>query len=178
MTWLLNFIPGAAVMRNLCIGLLVLSLAVSGAGLYGHRKGMMQERATQEAKATRLALEREQLAYTESESYRLRERAATKAQGEALEQAFAQSTVARADAVRAGDALARLLQRVAAASAGRGATPIAQQAAASGSAAGAATDLHPDVLGRVGEAAQQIAAFADQSRIAGRLCELHDEAGP
>jgi len=70
MSFLLNLIPGAAGLRNVCIGLLVLSLAVCGSGLYGHHKGVMQERAKQEAKATKIALERETEARVASENFR------------------------------------------------------------------------------------------------------------
>lgn len=89
-----------------------------------------------------------------------------KADAEAQEQLAA----ARTDAERAGSALERLQQRLAAAEqrsrdAGNAIT------ARLGQAAEDAARVRADVLGRVGEAAQLYAGVADERGIAGSACE-------
>jgi hypothetical protein len=90
------------------------------------------------------------------------------AQGEAAREADTQAARDRADAAAASAAVRRLREAARAASDGCS----ARAPSAAGSApAGAAGDLHADVLGRLGEAAQRIAEHADASRTAGQLCE-------
>lgn len=95
-----------------------------------------------------------------------RQAATEKADAEAQEQLAA----ARIDAHRAGGALERLQQRLAAAEqrsrdAGNAITAQLSQAAES------AARVRADVLGRVGEAAQLYAGVADERGIAGSACE-------
>lgn len=93
-------------------------------------------------------------------------------QAEAVNAAQAETDAARADADRVRVALDRLRQRAAAATAAGGGRPAASAATAGASApAAAAGDLQADVLGRVGEAAGQLAAYADRAATAGRACE-------
>ena len=94
-----------------------------------------------------------------------------KADAEAQEQLAA----ARTDAERAGSALERLQQRLAAAEqrsrdAGNAITAQLSQAAED------AARVRADVFGRVGEAAQLYAAVADDRGIAGTACEKSYEA--
>ncbi len=70
---------------------------------------------------------------------------------------------------RAFSSLDRLRQR-AAADAQRRAVSCSAIASAPGPAASASDDLQPDVLGRLGEAARQLADYADHARIAGQTC--------
>jgi predicted nucleic acid-binding Zn-ribbon protein len=95
-----------------------------------------------------------------------RQAATEKADAEAQEQLAA----ARTDAERAGSALERLQQRLAAAEqrsrdAGNAITAQLSQAAES------AARVRADLLGRVGEAAQLYAGVADERGIAGAACE-------
>lgn len=95
-----------------------------------------------------------------------RQAATEKADAEAREQL----AVARSDAERAGSALERLQQRLAAAEkrsrdAGNAITARLSQAAED------AARVRADVLGRVGEAAQLYAGVADERGIAGSACE-------
>jgi len=95
-----------------------------------------------------------------------REAATEKADAEAQEQLAA----ARTDAERAGSALERLQQRLAAAEqrsrdAGNAITAQLSQAAES------AARVRADLLGRVGEAAELYAGVADERGIAGSACE-------
>lgn len=100
-----------------------------------------------------------------------RQAATEKADAEAQEQLAA----ARTDAERAGSALERLQQRLAAAEqrsrdAGNAITAQLSQAAED------AARVRADVFGRVGEAAQLYAAVADDRGIAGTACEKSYEA--
>lgn len=95
-----------------------------------------------------------------------RQAATEKADAEAQEQL----AVARSDAARAGTALERLQQRLAAAEqrsrdAGNAITAQLSQAAED------AARVRADVFGRVGEAAQLYAGVADERGIAGSACE-------
>ncbi|MDH2244914.1 DUF2514 domain-containing protein [Pseudomonas sp. GD03855] len=95
-----------------------------------------------------------------------RQAATEKADAEAQEQLAA----ARTDAERAGSALERLQQRLAAAEqrsrdAGNAITAQLSQAAED------AARVRADVFGRVGEAAQLYAGAADERGIAGSACE-------
>ncbi|UVO19608.1 DUF2514 domain-containing protein [Stutzerimonas stutzeri] len=96
-----------------------------------------------------------------------RRQAATEA---ADAEAQEQLAVARGDAVRAGSALERLQQRLAAAEqrsrdAGNAITAQLIQAAES------AARVRADVFGRVGEAARLYAGVADERGVAGSACE-------
>lgn len=100
-----------------------------------------------------------------------RQAATEKADAEAQEQLAA----ARTDAERAGSALERLQQRLAAAEqrsrdAGNAITAQLSQAAED------AARVRADVLGRVGEAAQLYAGVADDRGIAGTACEKSYDA--
>lgn len=95
-----------------------------------------------------------------------RQAATEKADAEAQEQLAA----ARGDAERAGTALERLQQRLAAAeqrsrNAGNAITAQLSQAAED------AARVRADVFGRVGEAAQLYAGVADERGVAGSACE-------
>lgn len=95
-----------------------------------------------------------------------RQAATEKADAEAQEQLEA----ARSDAERAGTALERLQQRLAASEqrsrdAGNAITAQLSQAAED------AARVRADVLGRVGEAAQLYARVADERGVAGSACE-------
>lgn len=95
-----------------------------------------------------------------------RQAATEKADAEAQEQL----TAARTDADRAGSALERLRQRLAAAeqrSRDAGNAITAQL----GQATEDAARVRADVLGRVGEAAELYAGVADERGIAGSACE-------
>ena len=94
---------------------------------------------------------------------------------EADAQAQEQLASARTDAERAGSALERLQQRLAAAEqrsryAGNAITAQLSQAAED------AARVRADVLGRVGEAAQLYAGVADDRGIAGTACEKSYDA--
>ena len=95
-----------------------------------------------------------------------RQAATEKADAEAQEQL----TAARTDADRAGSALERLQQRLAAAEQRSRDAGNAITAQLSQAAEGAAR-VRADVLGRVGEAAQLYAGVADERGIAGSSCE-------
>ncbi len=87
-----------------------------------------------------------------------------------MQKAHEQLAAARTDAERAGSALERLQQRLAAAEqrsrhAGNAITAQLSQAAED------AARVRADVLGRVGEAAQLYAGVADERGIAGSACE-------
>ena len=100
-----------------------------------------------------------------------RQAATEKADAEAQEQLAA----ARIDADRAGSALERLQQRLAAAeqrSRDAGNAITAQL----GQAAEDAARVRADVFGRIGEAAQLYAAVADDRGIAGATCEKSYDA--
>lgn len=109
---------------------------------------------------------------------RLREQAMHDALVETTRRLTAQQEVAhasedlarqqRADADLARAALDRLRRRAAGAGTCAGAGHPA--AAAVGPAASAGGDLHADVLGRLGEAARQLAAVADERGRAGSEC--------
>lgn len=75
-------------------------------------------------------------------------------------------------ATAAGGALSALdrLRQRAAADAERRAVSCSASAAAPGPAASAADDLQPGLLDRLGEAARQLADYADHARIAGQTC--------
>lgn len=111
-----------------------------------------------------------QAAHRAEAEYRAREAQIEKDHTEALYAANLEAAAARSDAARVRAALERL--RIAAADAARrgGAAPSAAPAA-SGPPAGPAADLPADVLVRLGEAAGELAAAADDARIAGTACQ-------
>lgn len=89
---------------------------------------------------------------------------------EIVHEARTEVATARADADRVRAALERLRRAQAAAASGGDAA--AHPAAAAGSeAAGATANLPADLLIRLGQAAGELAQFADESRIAGLACE-------
>ena len=91
---------------------------------------------------------------------------------EAISRAQIELTAVRADAARVRSALERLRQQAAALAASRGDSGTASAPAAAGSApADSAAHLLADMLGRAGEAAVQLAAYADEARTAGAACE-------
>lgn len=101
-------------------------------------------------------------------SYRAKE-AATAAEHQRITDAAHQQTLAaRADADRVRAALDRLRN---AAAAHRGDTCPHPAAPASSSPAPAASHLPADLLGRLGDAAGELAAAADASRTAGNACQ-------
>ncbi|WP_052724781.1 DUF2514 family protein [Pseudomonas sp. 10B238] len=100
-----------------------------------------------------------------------RQAATEKADADAQEQLVA----ARTDAERAGSALERLQQRLAAAEQRSRDAGNAITAQLSASAEDAAR-VRADVFGRIGEAAQLYAAVADDRGIAGATCEKSYEA--
>jgi hypothetical protein len=114
-----------------------------------------------------------------SEAERSLDAARAVAQQKGLEHEALKTAEARADADAARTALDRLRQRAASADAARdcrapGSDPAI---AASGASAGAAGGMPADdVLRRLGEAARQLAAYADATRNAGQLCESDYDA--
>lgn len=108
-------------------------------------------------------------------SYRAKE-AATAAEHQRITQdANAQTAQARADAARFRAALDRM--RRAAATAPSGGASASDSGLATGSpTARAASDMPPELLWRALEAAGDIAAHADLSRIAGQACERSYQA--
>lgn len=88
-------------------------------------------------------------------------------QQEAVTNAHAQTEVADTGRIAVSAALAGLLERNRAAGRARAAAP----AAAGSAPACPAAPVHPDVLGGAGEAAGQLAAYADRARIAGEACQ-------
>lgn len=96
-------------------------------------------------------------------------------QTEALNAAHSETQAARADADRVRVALDRLRRQLAAAP--RGGEPAADPAAAGASApAGAPGDLPVDLLWRLGQAAGELAAAADDARTAGLACQRSYDA--
>lgn len=109
-------------------------------------------------------------------SYRSKE-AATAAEHQRIAHAAQTETAqARADADRFRAALDRLRKQAAAAPPGGGAAPADSSAAPGSQAARAPGDLQADLLFRALEAAGDIAAYADHSRIAGSSCQRRYEA--
>lgn len=108
-------------------------------------------------------------------SYRAKE-AATAAEHQRIAHAAqTENAQARADADRFRAALDRLRKQSAAAPGG-GAAPADSGSTAGSETARAPGDLPPELLFRALEAAGDIAAFADHSRIAGSSCERSYQA--
>lgn len=152
---------GAAVVALLGVGLVVQTLRLAAA-----------QSATDavQAKFYRYRLDAEAAARLASDNYRREEQRRITAQKENDARALSELAAARADAAGLADALRRLRER-AAADAARRAAAGHPQLVTSGAAAGPAPDLPTDVLGGLGEAAGQLAAYADAARIAGLACE-------
>ena len=93
-------------------------------------------------------------------------------QQDAIHDAHTQTQAADTARAAVTDALGRLLQRNGTAGRGRAAAP----AAAGSAPACAAAPVQPDVLRGLGEAAGQLAAYADRARIAGAACEASYDA--
>lgn len=109
-------------------------------------------------------------------SYRAKE-AATAAEHQRIAHvAQTETAQARADADRFRAALDRLRKQAAAAPPGGGAAPADSSDAPGSQTARAPGDLPPELLFRALEAAGDIAAYADHSRIAGSSCQRRYEA--
>jgi Tfp pilus assembly protein PilE len=120
------------------------------------------------------AAEREaaaQVAARAQADYRAREAQIHTQHQEAIDAATTQTAAAQADAARVRLALDRLRRHVAAPAAGGGAATAHPTLASPGAAAVTTPDLPPDLLGRLGAAAAELAAAADASRIAGLACQ-------
>lgn len=120
------------------------------------------------ATAVAAALDAARLAESD---FRLREQLTAQQQQEAIHAAHQQAQTARADADRVRAALERLRQHLATGAAGGGGAAPHPAPASSGPPAAAATDLPADLLGRLGQAAGELAAAADDARTAGLACQ-------
>ena len=105
---------------------------------------------------------------------RAEEQRRAQVQTEALNEAKRQADAARADADSANRAAERLRKRANVAFSSPGSADPA--ASASGSAASNPASVYADVLGRLGDAAGQLAAIADERGIAGNACERSYDA--
>jgi hypothetical protein len=157
------------------LGVLLLVLAGAWAGYAWRDRGAKADLAEcQRVHAEALAITLRTAREAEA-SYRAKE-AATAAEHQRITQdANAQTAQARADAARFRAALDRLRKQSAAAPSG-GATASDSGLATGSPTARAATDLPPELLFRALEAAGDIAAFADHSRIAGSSCQRRYQA--
>lgn len=106
-----------------------------------------------------------------NEAYRVRERITDEKQRKALDEERDKTSVARADADAVRAARDRLRNRIAATATGCPAGAERTEAPGGGPPAGAPADLQGDVLEGFGDAAGQLAAYADAARIAGETCE-------
>lgn len=139
-------------------------LLLFGAGLgLGYQWRDRAARVQQAEQQQQRAIERA----TESEAARKREAAIHQGREDAIHAAQQDADAARAGADRYRRAFERLQQHPAA-RCGPGAHPTL---AAPGPAALTTRDLPPDLLGRLGRAAGELAGHADQSRTAGLACE-------
>lgn len=152
------------------LGVLLLVLAGAWAGYAWRDRGAKADLAEcQRVHAEALAITLRTAQQAEA-SYRAKE-AATAAEHQRITDAAHQQTLAaRADADRVRAALDRL-RRAAATAAHRGDTGPHPAAPASSSPATAASHLPADLLGRLGDAAGELAAAADASRTAGNACQ-------
>jgi hypothetical protein len=152
------------------LGVLLLVLAGAWAGYAWRDRGAKADLAEcQRVHAEALAITLRTAREAEA-SYRAKE-AATAAEHQRITDAAHQQTLAaRADADRVRAALDRL-RRAAAAAAHRGDTGPHPAAPASSSPATTASHLPADLLGRLGDAAGELAAAADASRTAGNACQ-------
>lgn len=108
-------------------------------------------------------------------SYRAKEAATAAEHQRITHAAHIEANQARADADRFRAALERLRKQTAA-SPGSGSTASDSSTAPGSQAARATGDMPPDMLWRALEAAGDIAAHADLSRIAGQACERSYQA--
>jgi hypothetical protein len=109
-------------------------------------------------------------------SYRAKEAATAAEHQRIARDAQTETAQARADADRFRAALDRLRKQAAAAATSGGAAPADSGPATGSQTARAPGDLPPELLFRALEAAGDIAAFADHSRIAGSSCERSYQA--
>lgn len=131
-----------------------------------------EEAKSAKAEAT-LANERaaaEKAARVATEAARAEESRRAVAQKEIVDESQRMSSRNRSDAVAAGDAHVRLLERATAAARGGGA-PLDSQSAIGGAPAVGAGLLLADVLSRSDTRSGQLAAYADEARTAGQACE-------
>lgn len=148
---------------------LVLALVVGGVQqfrVYGLQVSLAREQSAHNNYRTEVAERDRRAAVFVIQENQRRQAATEKADEEAKQQLAA----ARDDAERAGSALERLQQRLAAAeqrSLDAGNSITAQL----GQAAEDAARMRADVLGRLGEAVRLYADIADQRGIAGAACE-------
>lgn len=165
----------ALTIRWVWVGLLVAALLAVGLQTYRLASEQAAHADTRAQHAEHIAdLERD--AREAVLAARTEERRRTSEVQKAADEAHQALERARADAAAAADAGQRLRDRIAAitATCGRAAS---DPGPASGSAPAVATaDLLADVQRRLGEAAQGIAAFADQARTAGLACERSYDA--
>ncbi len=152
------------------LGVLLLVLAGAWAGYAWRDRGAKADLAEcQRVHAEALAITLRTAQQAEA-SYRAKE-AATAAEHQRITDAAHQQTLAaRADADRVRAALDRL-RNAAATAAHRGDTGPHPAATASSSPATTASHLPADLLGRLGDAAGELAAAADASRNAGNACQ-------
>lgn len=155
-------------------GYLLAALLLFGAGLaLGHewrdRSAKVDLAECQLAAADAVAVALRTARAAEAE-YRAREARARKLQQEALDAANTELRSALADRDRLRAALQRLRAATSGPALGGGASQ-SSGVAASGAPASTAADLQADMLWRLGEAAGQLAAYADDAAIAGRACE-------
>lgn len=108
--------------------------------------------------------------------HRAREAEIQTLQTEAVNAAHAETQAARADADRVRVALDRLRRTSAAAAAGGGGAAPDSAAAGASAPAGAPGDLPADLLWRLGQAAGELAAAADDARAAGLACQRSYDA--
>lgn len=173
---LLDAIPGVRWVEFGVVAIAVASAAsvmlVQHEQILAGKTALAQEQAGRAADRAAMA----SAAASASEAARTEEQRRAAAITETSNEAIRQASHARDDAVTAADAAGRLRQRAAAVAAGCSRT-AGDPAAAAGSAP--APDPGPvlaDVLGRLGDAAGQLAVAADGARIAGQACTASYEA--
>lgn len=115
-------------------------------------------------------------ALVQTAQYRATEQAWRNKQKEIADEADKQLAHVRADAAIADAAAGRLSQRVAALVAAARATAANPAAVSASAPADTAADLLAGMLGRVDEAAGQLAAYADNARAAGAACQAEYDA--
>lgn len=141
------------------------------------------EAAASQTEALRAQLQAEHSRQLAAINQAAAERAAmAAARGKTMQEARDAEQIARqaaqADARAARATADGLRQRVAelASAAGGGACPGDPRATERGAAAAGAGDLLAELLGRLDQAAGELAEYADQARVSGQLCERSYEA--
>jgi hypothetical protein len=175
---LIDFIPGAALARNLMVGGLVAGVCTMGAGLWGmyrHHGGVVQGRAEVQARWNAAELVRANVATKAEQAARTEELRRTAAQREAINEHERIAARSRADAAGAADA-GRLFVAAARAAAGGGLRTRDPTAAGSCEAAHQAGELLADVLGRAESRLRELAQYADAASDAGSLCAASYDA--